>query len=541
MNFTNVEDYHKARDALINEDRSKRVDHGKQYSPDELLADNIVRTIRAQEAVAFWSTGEHANSVYHSEEDTPHIFPGMEFLTARETIVKTELFRILSKMPKGAMLHAHLDATVNAKILLELALKHPSIHVRTSAQLSATNLSVTHPSFQPLPEAEFTTLSNISDETYQPGGWVPIQKARETFDPTLGGPEGFDRWVIDSLMINPSEAYRKYNTTTKIWRKFLSTFDVSSNLVRFAPIWSAYIREFLISCLEDGICYAEPRINFRLEYMYSAEGLNNVPHREWVRDFDEVVKQLKAERPQEFIGARIIYSTIRYASVEEIEWYLEDCLQLAQEFPHLIAGFDLVGHEDSLEPLITYVEPFKRFVARQKEFALDIPFILHAGETLGDGSKPDLNLYDAILLGTKRIGHGYSLVKHPKLMEICRNKGIALEVCPISNEILRLTSSMPMHPLPILINQGVPVVLSSDDPAVFGNLGVTFDYFQVLVASEVTGLLTLSEIAKDSIKYSTMNEEDKARASTLWQAGWQRFVQFIIREYGGNNGIGGNK
>lgn len=25
-----------------------------------------------------------------------------------------------------------------------------------------------------------------------------------------------------------------------------------------------------------------------------------------------------------------------------------------------------------------------------------------------------------------------SLVKHPKLMEICREKGIAVEVCPIS-------------------------------------------------------------------------------------------------------------
>jgi adenosine deaminase CECR1 len=36
----------------------------------------------------------------------------------------------------------------------------------------------------------------------------------------------------------------------------------------------------------------------------------------------------------------------------------------------------------------------------------DIPFIFHAGETLGDGTAADMNLYDAILLGTKRIGHG---------------------------------------------------------------------------------------------------------------------------------------
>ena len=51
--------------------------------------------------------------------------------------------------------------------------------------------------------------------------------------------------------------------------------------------------------------------------------------------------------------------------------------------------------------------PFKTFLKRQKELGLEIPFIFHAGETLGDGSPADMNLYDAILLGTKRIGHGY--------------------------------------------------------------------------------------------------------------------------------------
>jgi adenosine deaminase CECR1 len=48
-----------------------------------------------------------------------------------------------------------------------------------------------------------------------------------------------------------------------------------------------------------------------------------------------------------------------------------------------------------------------QFRERQKTEGVDIPFILHAGETLGDGTAADMNVYDAILLGTKRIGHGY--------------------------------------------------------------------------------------------------------------------------------------
>jgi len=113
-------------------------------------------------------------------------------------------------------------------------------------------------------------------------------------------------------------------------------------------------------------------------------------------------------------------------------------------------GFDLVGDENIGRPLRYYLDQLIAFKQRQKEMNVDIPFIFHAGETCGDGTHADENLYDAILLGTKRIGHGYhstdylchcwfthmycrfSLVKHPKLMEICREKGIALEICPIS-------------------------------------------------------------------------------------------------------------
>lgn len=73
---------------------------------------------------------------------------------------------------------------------------------------------------------------------------------------------------------------------------------------------------------------------------------------------------------------------------------------------YIILGFDLVGYENDLKPLIDYIEPLLNFQKRQKELGIDIPFIFHAGETLGDGTKADVNLYDALLMGTKRIGHG---------------------------------------------------------------------------------------------------------------------------------------
>ncbi|KAF8969728.1 hypothetical protein BDZ97DRAFT_1794869 [Flammula alnicola] len=521
-----ISDFQAQRTALIENDRSLRREYlpTNKRSDKEIEADKIVRRIRALEADTIWKE-EHPS--------IPHPFPGMEFLTGKSIIMKTRIFEILSKMPKGALLHAHLDATVNASFLLSLALNQPSIHVRIQQPLSASTLASNLPEFRSLSAAQFTAHSSLTSASYPLGAWVSLQSARNAFAKELGGVEGFDKWVIGSMTINPAEAYGTHNTNAKIWKKFGSTFITSTGLIRVEPIFAEYTREFFRSSIADGISYVEPRINFLHKHMYGADGQENIPHREWLVMFDRVLKEVKEEmvqqgRGNEFIGAKIIYSTLRFITPEELEWYLDDCIALKKEFPHLIAGFDLVGDENAFKPLIYYAESLLRFRERQKAEGVDIPFIFHAGETLGDGTEADVNLYDAILLGTKRIGHGYSLIKHPKLVEMCRQKGIAVEVCPISNEILRLTSSMPMHPLPVLLNNGVPVALCSDDPAVFGNMGLTFDYYQVLVASEITGLSTLAALARDSIEFSMMNEEEKKRALAVFERRWEEFLDYVV-------------
>jgi len=119
-------------------------------------------------------------------------------------------------MPKGALLHAHLDATVNASFLLQLALKHPSIHIRISTSLSQSNLFTNLPEFRALPKEELSTMKSLTDASYEPDAWVPLKNARDNFSNALGGKEGFDQWVIGSMTINPSEAYGTHNTVEKV-------------------------------------------------------------------------------------------------------------------------------------------------------------------------------------------------------------------------------------------------------------------------------------------------------------------------------------
>lgn len=97
--------------------------------------------------------------------------------------------------------------------------------------------------------------------------------------------------------------------------------------------------------------------------------------------------------------------------------------------------------------------------------------MFHAGETLLDtgGSKEpeNSNLYEALLLNAKRVGHGLALTKHPSLMSEFKKRRICVELCPTSNEMLHLCRNIKEHPFPQLLSAGIPCTLNTDNPALF--------------------------------------------------------------------------
>jgi aminodeoxyfutalosine deaminase len=97
--------------------------------------------------------------------------------------------------------------------------------------------------------------------------------------------------------------------------------------------------------------------------------------------------------------------------------------------------------------------------------------LMHAGEVGG----PE-KIREAIeLLHVERIGHGIAAVQDPALMDLLVDRRIPLEVCPQSNirtgalakQLRRPEASIADHPLPKLLRHGIPIVLSTDDPAMF--------------------------------------------------------------------------
>ncbi|KAJ7185550.1 hypothetical protein C8R46DRAFT_882286 [Mycena filopes] len=230
------EQYKKERAALISRDRSLRPDFAPILSETEIKADLVVRKIRAEEAVSIWDV---------EYPDIQHPFPGMEFLTARSIILKSKLFEIITKMPKGALLHVHLDATVDAKLLLQLGLEQPAMHVRVPERLTSGSIPRILPEFRGLPQEDWPAVNSppcgLTDPEYVPNTWVQLRIARDTFDTSMGSPEGFNRWVAGALSINPAEAYGTHKTVDKIWKKFGSIFKEKGILVEMCPISYAFL------------------------------------------------------------------------------------------------------------------------------------------------------------------------------------------------------------------------------------------------------------------------------------------------------------
>jgi adenosine deaminase CECR1 len=123
-------------------------------------------------------------------------------------------------MPKGGLLHAHLDGCVDKAVLLKYAYEYPEMHVAVDCGLTAQSLADARPAFRPFEVSPHGSgnacLSAASG--YREGSWIPLAAAREAFDPALGGPEGFDKWLVDSQVINPSEAYTTHNSVKRVGR-----------------------------------------------------------------------------------------------------------------------------------------------------------------------------------------------------------------------------------------------------------------------------------------------------------------------------------
>jgi adenosine deaminase CECR1 len=180
--------------------------------------------------------------------------------------------------------------------------------------------------------------------------------------------------------------------------------------------------------------------------------------------------------------------------------------------------------EDKTHTNLFFINEILAARREAKQRNITLPLYLHSGESNWVENE---NLYDAVLLDAKRIGHGLQLINHPRLMQIFKERDIAIEVCPISNQVLGYISDLRTHPAIAYINYGLPVVICSDDPGVWKST-ISHDYYEAFMAWGLD-LKCLKQLAMNSLTYSAMNPQEKEKALRYWEGQWSDFISWLNR------------
>jgi len=407
-------------------------------------------------------------------ERTRDYFPAAQsFLKSktRRLIEESPILEIMKRLPKGGILHVHGLAMGDFHWLVKQATYLANCYIFQGPEGSSHNGAL-----------------RVSPES--PGDrWRLVSGLRKAADNV----EEFDEALYRSITLGEEDLGQP-----DIWVEFNKCFIRSSGLVR-GEIFDGFGRKLLQDAVAENVQYIETR--------------NDIASQ-------EIIAEVQRDHPEFMV--KQIFSAGRSASRERLADRLARALDMRAEDPSFIIGFDLVEEEDKNHTNLYFLNELLAARREAKRRGTTLPLYLHSGESNWTENE---NVLDAVLLDAKRIGHGLALFKHPLLMQKVKERGVAIEVCPISNQVLGYVADLRNHPAVLYINSGLPVVICPDDPGVW-RATFSHDFYAAFMAWGLD-LKCLKQLAMNSLLYSAMAPEEKERALRYWQEKWEKFISWL--------------
>lgn len=464
------ENYYLSRDILYNADSLLTAGYDIPLSEDELKVSEYLSSLQK-------------DFIDITGKDFP---PSNFFYEERKRIDTNMVFKIFRKMPKGALLHLHPSAGGNAEWIVKniTYMNNCYLYPLKDGRVAYGSMMFYHPDSVPT-------------------GWKSFKILRKKNKIT-------DEEIVRLLTFDEGDEGNK-----KIWNDFESIFN-RLGLNEYEPAFRKFTRTIFDSLIADGEQYVELRTS--LGGIYDITGKKFTPE-ECLLIYKEIIDDVRKLHPE--FNAKIIFSDFRGSSQERVMKDLLSAYELRKKYPDLLIGFDQVAEEDRWNKTSYYLDQFFMIDSISKSEGYDLPYYFHDGESTLPSNN---NLIDAVMLNTRRIGHGINLFRFPLLELAVKVKKIALEVCPLSNQILGYVQDLRMHPASGYIKRNIPMTLNTDDPQIFNYNGLTYDFWTAFMAWELD-LRTIKKLALNSIVYSGMNKDEKSESLIFFNRKWDEFIE----------------
>ena len=253
---------------------------------------------------------------------------------------------------------------------------------------------------------------------------------------------------------------------------FLKCFDLPLSLLQTEEALEEAVYLILSEMKEDGVIYAELRF----------------------------APQLHTQK--EMTQETAIHAALRGLKRAPIPGNLILCCMRGEDGG--VVAIDLAGAE-ALFPTGNYEALF----AKAREY--QVPFTIHAGEA---GNAEDVKT--AGHMGAVRIGHGVRIAGNKEVIQLVKDKGIFLEMCPTSNRQTKAVEEMSAYPLKAFLEMGLKVTLNTDDPAIERTtLSREFRYMESLLdlTQEQKRLLLLNSV---EAAFTSRNRKWKLKEQLLF-------------------------
>jgi len=468
-NCTDIDCYETERDNLVALDERFLIGNNANLTVAEKIVESLLFSLRDELIEKFF--------------DPP--LPQRNWRNLVDVVKTMPLYKLMESFPKGAALHVH--GFCNSRVSIKTGTYDPTCYV---------NLHHNSTSFG------FFQYSNSSIE-----GWTNTVKARKSF----GNPEAFDDmlWNFTQFWTAPLST-----NETEMWLNFNKVIGRTNSLLNKASVLNNCLIDTFSRLEKHGIQHLELRIPLNVDL------IDNISY---------MLNQYNAKTGSNLTVRYIIEHTRNKAASNDVYPTMQKALWLMQNNSWVV-GFDLVGEEDMGLTLHDYASDFIKI----RNYAISnglrpLPFVFHCAET-DNVTHSSSNTFDAILLDSIRLGHALGLRNHPAMMKIVKKSNIGLEICPVSNQLLRYFSDIRTHPASQYVAKGLPVTLNSDDPDIYNyeSPAPIPDFFMAFLSWDIS-LAALKEIAENSITASTLDASTKQQKLVEYQTRYTSWINQVAQ------------